>query len=86
MPKNLINAFVSIEDKRFFTHNGIDYRSITRAMLNNIKHLSFVEGASTISQQLIKNTHLSNEKTINRKLLEYKLTKQTSATLCLCMS
>ncbi|MBR5192676.1 MAG: transglycosylase domain-containing protein [Clostridia bacterium] len=76
MPKNLINAFVSIEDKRFFTHNGIDYRSITRAMLNNIKHLSFVEGASTISQQLIKNTHLSNEKTINRKLLEYKLTKQ----------
>ena len=71
-----IDAFVSAEDKRFYSHHGIDYLRIGSAMLTNIKTRSFSEGASTISQQLIKNTHLSNEKTINRKLKEIKLTKQ----------
>ena len=76
LPKNLINAFISIEDKRFFKHNGVDTKGLLRAGLNNIKSLSFKEGGSTISQQLIKNTHLSSEKTINRKLIEIKLAKQ----------
>ncbi len=75
MPHTL-NAFVSIEDKRFYNHNGIDYKGLLRATLNNVKSFTFKEGASTISQQLIKNTHLSNEKTIKRKLIEIKLAKQ----------
>ncbi len=68
-----INAFISIEDKRFYKHNGVDFKGLMRATLNNVKNLSFKEGASTISQQLIKNTHLSSEKTLKRKLIEIKL-------------
>lgn len=70
------NAFICAEDKRFYNHNGLDYIRIGGAIASNIKSRSFSEGASTISQQLIKNTHLSNEKTIKRKLKEFKLTKQ----------
>jgi superoxide dismutase len=76
IPKNLVNAFVSIEDKRFFSHNGIDYRAIFRAILKNVKSFSFKEGGSTISQQLIKNTHFTGEKTIKRKLSEIKLARK----------
>lgn len=76
MPQDLISAFVSIEDKKFFEHNGLNYGRIAKAMFNNLKNFSFVEGASTISQQLIKNTHLSNEKTIKRKIREMLLTKK----------
>ena len=73
IPEHTKNAFIAIEDKRFYSHNGIDYKGLGRALLNNVKSFSFKEGASTISQQLIKNTHLSNEKTIKRKLVEIKL-------------
>lgn len=76
MPQNLIDAFISIEDKDFFKHTGLNYKRIVKAMFNNLKQFSFVEGASTISQQLIKNTHLSQEKTIKRKLKEMLLTKK----------
>ena len=69
------NAFISAEDKRFYTHNGLDYIRIGGAIISNIRSRSFSQGASTISQQLIKNTHLSSEKTISRKLKEIKLTK-----------
>ncbi len=71
-----INAFIAIEDKDFYKHNGLNYKRIAKAMLNNIKSMSFKEGASTISQQLIKNTHLTNEKTIKRKIKEMVLTKK----------
>lgn len=71
-----LNAFVAVEDKRFYKHNGIDIKGILRAMFKNVKSFSFKEGASTISQQLIKNTHLNSEKTINRKLAEIKLTRR----------
>lgn len=70
LPKYTYMAFVAVEDKRFFYHKGIDVKRVVGAMLNNIKSKSFKEGASTISQQLIKNTHLDNEKTINRKVNE----------------
>lgn len=70
------NAFIAAEDKRFYSHNGIDYIRIGGALISNIKSKSFSEGASTISQQLIKNTMLSNEKTINRKLKEFKLARK----------
>ena len=76
LSKNTKNAFISAEDKRFYSHNGLDYIRIGGAILSNLKSKSFSEGASTISQQLIKNTQLSNEKTIKRKLKEIKLTKQ----------
>ena len=70
------DAFVSIEDKKFYTHKGLNKKRIAKAMLNNIKSGKMKEGASTISQQLIKNTHLSSEKTIDRKLKEMALTKK----------
>ena len=73
---NTTNAFLCAEDKRFFRHGGIDYIRILGATISNIKTHSFSQGASTISQQLVKNTHLTNEKTINRKLKEIKLTKE----------
>ncbi|MGN1200941.1 MAG: transglycosylase domain-containing protein [Candidatus Caccovivens sp.] len=69
-------AFLSIEDKEFYHHNGINKKRIVKAMLNNIKSMSLKEGASTISQQLIKNTHLTNEKTFERKLKEIALTQK----------
>lgn len=76
IPSYVKNAFICVEDKRFYKHNGLDYKRIFGAILVNLKNGSFSQGASTISQQLIKNTHLSNEKTIKRKFAEIKLTKQ----------
>ncbi len=75
IPNHTKNAFVATEDKRFYSHHGFDLKRIIKAALNNLKAGSFKEGASTISQQLIKNTHLSQEKTIKRKLREWKLTR-----------
>lgn len=74
-PEHVKQAFVCVEDKRFFTHKGFDYRRFLRAFVNNCKARSYKEGASTISQQLIKNTHLTQEKTLKRKLREWKLTR-----------
>ncbi len=74
IPTHTKQAFIDTEDKRFYRHNGYDVKRILRASVNNLKSLSFKEGASTISQQLIKNTHLSQEKTLKRKLQEWKLT------------
>lgn len=55
IPQNMINAFVAIEDERFWEHNGIDAKGILRAFFVGIKNRNFSEGASTITQQLIKN-------------------------------
>jgi membrane peptidoglycan carboxypeptidase len=76
LPAYLPAAFVNTEDKRFYKHNGFDLIGICRAALKNTKSKSFKEGASTISQQLVKNTHLTLDKTISRKLKEFKLTQQ----------
>lgn len=76
LPEHTKDAFISIEDKTFYKHKGVNYKRIARAMLNNLKSMDFKEGASTISQQLIKNTHLSSEKTIDRKVKEVVLTKK----------
>ncbi len=72
---NIINAFVALEDKRFFSHKGIDFYRITGALFNNIKNGYFKEGGSTITQQLAKNTHLTNEKTIKRKIKELRMAR-----------
>lgn len=73
LPSYVPKAFIAIEDKRFYSHHGVDYIRMAGAMLRNIKNGKAKEGASTISQQLIKNTHLSQEKTIERKFKEIKL-------------
>ena len=75
LPAHVGQAFVAVEDKRFYEHGGIDARRMLAALWHNATSFSFKEGASTISQQLIKNTHLSSEKTIERKLKEIKLAR-----------
>ncbi|MEG1394172.1 MAG: transglycosylase domain-containing protein [Clostridia bacterium] len=68
----LTQAFVSIEDKKFFEHNGVDFRRIVGALINNIKGKN-LQGASTITQQLVKNTHLTSSKSFDRKFKEAQL-------------
>lgn len=70
IPDNLKNAFVALEDKRFYLHKGYDPVRMAGALVNNIKSGTLKEGASTITQQLVKNTHLTHEKTVSRKLKE----------------
>ena len=70
------NAFIATEDKNFYKHNGIDFLRMVKAGLVNLKDMSYSQGASTISQQLVKNTQLSPDKTIKRKLDEIKLTQK----------
>lgn len=76
LKQDTVNAFIASEDRNFYRHNGLNYKRMLKAVYKNVTSRSFKEGASTISQQLIKNTHLSNDKTIKRKLKEIKLTKQ----------
>ena len=80
LPNFVKNAFISIEDKQFYNHKGLNYKRIIKSILNNIKSGYFKEGGSTISQQLIKNTHLNNEKTFDRKIKEIVLTKKLENT------
>lgn len=83
IPAHVKNAFIACEDKRFYTHSGIDIKRIFGALLKNVKSASYSEGGSTITQQLVKLTHLSQEKKLSRKAneavlairLEKKMTK-----------
>lgn len=68
------NSIVSIEDKNFYNHKGFDYLRIAKAMLVNLKSKKLKEGASTISQQYIKNLYLTFDKTWERKIQEALLT------------
>ena len=70
LPPRLIEALVAIEDTAFFEHNGVNVDAILRAVVKMIKAGRAVEGASTLTQQLIKNTELSSEKTLTRKIKE----------------
>ena len=80
--ENVINATIAIEDHLFFEHNGVRLDAFMRALLNNIRTLSFSQGGSTITQQVIKNVFLTTEKKIERKMKEFllaiKLEKQLS--------
>ena len=76
LPKHVYMAFVAVEDKRFFRHGGVDVVRVASALLTNLKSGGKKEGASTITQQLIKNTHLSGEKTYKRKLNEMILARE----------
>lgn len=73
IPKNVINAFLSAEDKNFFKHPGVDAKGVIRAIINNISNIlssKRLEGASTITQQVAKNFLLTNEVSLNRKIKE----------------
>lgn len=67
---NLLNAVISIEDKNFYSHIGISIPRIISSTLTNLKEGKIVSGASTITQQYVKNTYLTNEKTYERKINE----------------
>lgn len=71
---NMKNAIIATEDKNFYKHQGFDYGRIVMAILKNIRNKRVVEGASTISQQYVKNMYLSFDKTWSRKLEEAMLT------------
>ena len=73
IPKIVINSFVSAEDKNFFSHPGVDAKSITRATIKNLKNFlsnKRLEGASTITQQVAKNFLLTSEVSLKRKIKE----------------
>lgn len=76
IPKELQNAFVAVEDSRFYQHSGVDPRGIMRAVWTNLTGGSVAEGGSTITQQLAKNALLSQERTIKRKIQEAILALQ----------
>ncbi len=70
IPSRLVEAVVAIEDTTFFEHNGINPEAIIRAVVKDLKHMKLKEGASTITQQLVKLTLLTNEKRLKRKINE----------------
>ncbi|WP_394890868.1 transglycosylase domain-containing protein [Mesorhizobium sp. AaZ16] len=84
MPDHVVKAVLAIEDRRFFEHYGIDFLGLVRAMSENVRANSVVQGGSSITQQLAKNLFLTNERTIERKVkeaflavwLEMNLTKE----------
>jgi penicillin-binding protein 1A len=69
-------AIVSVEDRRFFEHRGVDARAIARAFWADIRNQSVVQGGSTITQQFVKNTYVKNQRSIARKLREAALAWQ----------
>lgn len=76
IPTHFQDAVIAIEDERFYQHKGIDIKGIFRAIAVNLKTMSFDQGASTITQQLIKNNILTSEKKITRKIQEQYLAIQ----------
>jgi penicillin-binding protein 1A len=81
IPKSVINAFLSAEDKNFYTHTGIDFTGLARAVINNVKNYGqgkSLVGGSTITQQVVKNFLLTNEKSIERKIKEAILSMRIS--------
>ncbi len=73
IPLNVVNSFLSAEDKNFFTHPGVDAKGVLRAIIKNVSNIinsKRLEGASTITQQVAKNFLLTNEVSINRKIKE----------------
>ncbi len=70
VPDDLRNAFIAIEDSRFYQHKGIDYKGIVRAGVSALKTGHVTQGASTITMQVARNFYLTNERTVDRKLRE----------------
>lgn len=73
IPVVMVHAILAIEDRRFFDHSGVDLKGLSRALLRNAVDEELGQGGSTITQQLVKNTYLSPEKTVQRKYAEAML-------------
>ena len=73
LPPHVIHAVVAIEDRRFFSHIGLDFRGLARAMLANLRAARYAQGGSTLTQQLAKNLFLTSDRTMERKLEEVVL-------------
>ena len=82
IPQRMRDAVVAIEDQRYYTHGGVDFLGILRALWENMLHRDIVQGGSTITQEFIKNAYLTKDQTLDRKLREaamaYQLEKQWS--------
>lgn len=70
LPDTYVEAVIAAEDHRFYQHPGVDVIAIGRALVNDIKAMSYVEGGSTITQQLAKNQYFTQEQTVERKIAE----------------
>jgi penicillin-binding protein 1A len=81
IPPIVIDAFVAAEDNKFWTHSGIDYLGMVRALLVNVRSGSAAQGASTITQQVVKNLLLSPEKSFRRKVQEIILARRLERAL-----
>src|SRR5690606_24268591 len=81
MPDHVIKAVLATEDRRFFEHFGIDFVGLARALAENMRANSVVQGGSTITQQLAKNLFLTNERTVERKIKEAFLAAWLEANL-----
>lgn len=77
LPEYVLQATVAIEDKKFYSHHGLDLTGLLRASFKNFKSEGNLQGGSTITQQLVKNALLSNEKTLQRKIKEAVLAVMT---------
>jgi len=73
IPPVMVQAILAIEDRRFFDHSGVDLNGLARALVRNVSDESMDQGGSTITQQLVKNTYLTPEKTLRRKYAEAML-------------
>jgi membrane peptidoglycan carboxypeptidase len=84
VPRSVRAAFIATEDRRFYYHGGIDWRSAGRAIVRNLSDISVREGFSTITMQVVRNAflpHLSRERSLRRKLIELELARRLERTL-----
>ena len=81
IPPKIIESLIAIEDTQFFEHNGINVDAILRAIVKDLKHMKMVEGASTITQQLVRTIALSRDKKIIRKIKEILLSLRLESIL-----
>lgn len=84
VPRHVRAAFIATEDRRFYHHGGVDWRSVARAAIRNLSGLSIREGFSTITMQVVRNAflpQLSAQRSVGRKLIELELAGRLEATL-----
>jgi penicillin-binding protein 1A len=84
VPRSVRAAFIATEDRRFYYHGGIDWRSAGRALVRNVSDIGIREGFSTITMQVVRNAflpHLSNERSFRRKLIELQLARRLERAL-----
>jgi membrane peptidoglycan carboxypeptidase len=79
IPAEFVLALLAREDKRFFSHHGVDYFGLARATLRNLRDVSFTQGASTLTMQLARNSYDMRARSLHRKLLEIALTYRIEA-------